>query len=266
MDAGRRTFRFVIDERLSAAAHWSPHEARLAWPAHGPAKDWPDLLHEARATTSAVEQARAPEPDWSVLLPGDITGPSPAWYALRRAVAPRLLTVRVADGKLNLLVINDSAEPFQEIVTLRRIAFDGSVLAGVSLILDVPAWASQTLEVPGILASPEKPSSQALVVEAGTMRCTHLFADDRELDYDPFPLETAVHTTRTGYAVQVRARSFARDVTVLADRFHPEALADEALVTLLAGETHTFRVSAPPGLPAAALSSAQVLRSADQII
>jgi beta-mannosidase len=59
---------------------------------------------------------------------------------------------------------------------------------------------------------------------------------------DPNPVEVAVKETEGGYAVEVTARSLACDVTLLADQATGDATVDDALVTLPAGQSATFRV------------------------
>lgn len=68
-----------------------------------------------------------------------------------------------------------------------------------------------------------------------------------------------------GVRVVVTARSFLRDLTVFPDRLHPQAWADDALVTLLPGESATFTVRGGDSLDAAALTSRPVLRCVNDI-
>lgn len=250
---------------------------------------WATQLNQARATAFAIEHFRASAPrtrgcvlwqlndcwpvtSWSMV---DASGRlKPAWFALRRAYAPRLLSVRPRGDGLEVVVVNDSDEPFAGVLTLRRIAFDGSVQAGVSVRHDVPARSTQALGVPPALATPSDPAAETLVAEAlpvgvpatGVLRATHLFARDRDLTYESRPWRASTRKTRDGYAVTVTARSFSRDVTVLADRAHPDAVVDEALVTLLAGESFTFRVRTPGPVPTEVLIGPDVLRSANDLV
>ncbi|WP_285599960.1 hypothetical protein [Kineosporia sp. NBRC 101731] len=243
-------------------------------------RQWESQLRQARATMFAVDQARArvPRPGGCVIGPaGDAPGtswalvdgenrPLPAWFALRRAYAPRLLSLRPdGAGGLRVAVVNDSDEPFRGHLTLRRITFGGAVLAGASVAHDVAAWSTQVLTVPRVLATPGDPVGETLVAEAGNLRATHLFARDRDLSYAPAPVLTSARRTRDGYAVTVTAQSFTRDVTLLAGRAHPDAAADEALVSLLAGESHTFRVRTPEPVALSSLTGPPVVRSANEV-
>ena len=72
-----------------------------------------------------------------------------------------------------------------------------------------------------------------------------------------------------GAFVEVHARSLARELCLLADHAVPQATVDRALVTLLPGETTTFRVTAPAPIPPAdleALGRAPALRAANDFV
>ena len=66
--------------------------------------------------------------------------------------------------------------------------------------------------------------------------------------------------------VTVTAQVLLRDVTLLVDKVHPHATVDRGLVTLLPGESATFRVRGAHGIPAERFSDPAVLRSANQLV
>jgi beta-mannosidase len=82
--------------------------------------------------------------------------------------------------------------------------------------------------------------------------------------YEPVPLTATACAVEGGYDVVVTARSFARDVAVLADRVAPDAVVDvdDMLVSLLAGEERTFRVRTASELDPDELVAPLVLRTA----
>jgi len=92
-------------------------------------------------------------------------------------------------------------------------------------------------------------------------RCTRS-AEDLDLAYDPDALSADVVRVPEGYRVDVRASSFARDVAVLAERVARDAVVDEMLVPLLAGEQLSFVVRTTADIDPAALAGPLVLRSA----
>jgi beta-mannosidase len=65
--------------------------------------------------------------------------------------------------------------------------------------------------------------------------------------------------------VSVRARSLARDVTLLPDVVAADAVVDHGLVTLLAGETATFDVRTRAEGVGEALAAAPALRTANDL-
>jgi beta-mannosidase len=91
----------------------------------------------------------------------------------------------------------------------------------------------------------------------------HTFVEDVELALDPNPVDVEVTETEDGYAVQVLARSLARDVTLLADRAAADAAVDDALVTLTAGQSATFRVRTNNSELEQSLNRPPVLRTAN---
>ncbi len=63
----------------------------------------------------------------------------------------------------------------------------------------------------------------------------------------------------------MRAESFARDVAILADRVAPDAVVDDMLVPMLAGESHTFHISTDAVVDPAAFTDPLVLRCANDL-
>ncbi|WP_432561796.1 glycoside hydrolase family 2 protein [Kineococcus sp. SYSU DK003] len=213
---------------------------------------WAAQLNQARAVSCAVEHHRSwwprtagsiywqlddcwPVTSWAVV---DGSGRrKPAFHALRRAFAPRMLTVQPRAGVPHVVVVNDTAQEFSTQVLVRRTTLTGEVLERTEFDVSVPARAVRTCPLPLVGGDGEP-----VVVDAGGLRAVHLEAPDKDLPWEPDPLRVGVTRVDGGYAVRVRAESFARDVTLLADVVAPDARVDDGLVTLLPGESHTFRV------------------------
>ena len=66
--------------------------------------------------------------------------------------------------------------------------------------------------------------------------------------------------------VTVSAQSLARHVALLADRLDPDAAADEAVVTLIPGERHNFRVDIDRSIDARALVESGALRDLNHLL
>ncbi|WP_158849741.1 glycoside hydrolase family 2 protein [Saccharothrix deserti] len=242
---------------------------------------WATQLNQARAVAFGIEHFRSHWPRtagalvwqlndcWPVTSWAAIDGderPKPLYYALKHAFAPRLLTVQPRDGQEALFAVNDTDEIWTGEATLERQTFAGDVISGVKLRLDVPARSVARLELAAELVTPGDPKAEVLVVSTAEARTAHLFREDLELSYDPAPLTAEVHRVAEGYRVDVTASSFARDVAVLADRVAEDAVADDTLVTLAAGQSHSFLVRTATTLTdPAALTGPLVLRSANSL-
>ncbi|WP_442933246.1 glycoside hydrolase family 2 protein [Micromonospora psammae] len=289
--------RALSDEPL---AHDSPGMAHHQKAADGDAKlrrgldahlpapadfdDWHFLtqLNQARAIQLGVEHFRShrevcagtivwqlndcwPVTSWSA-IDGDGRR-KPLWYALRRAYADRLLTVQPRDGGLALVAVNETGEPWRAPATVTRLTLAGEPRAKTSAQLDVPPYSAVTLALPADLARPEEARRELLVAEAGDTagRALWFFAEDRDAQWLAARFDATVEPVDGGQRVRVTARTVLRDLTLFPDRLDPAAEVDEALVTLLPGESVTFTVRADAPLDPAALTTRPVLRCVNDI-
>jgi beta-mannosidase len=69
-----------------------------------------------------------------------------------------------------------------------------------------------------------------------------------------------------GYRVSVTAHALVRDLAVLADKVHPDAVVDDMLITLLPGESVVFTVTSAAEFDPTLLLDSKVLRSANQLV
>ncbi len=247
--------------------------------------DWHYLtqLNQARAIQLGVEHFRShrgvcmgtvvwqlndcwPVTSWAA-VDGDGRR-KPLWYALRRAYADRLLTIQPRDagltreGGLAVVAVNDGGRPWRASVTVTRLTLAGEPRAKAALELDVPAYATVTLPLSAELARPDEARAELLVAEAGDRagRALWFFAEDRDVRWPPPALVAVVEPFDGGQRVRVTARTILRDLTLYPDRLDPSAQANEALVTLLPGESATFTVHSDTPLDPAALTARPVLR------
>ncbi|MDG4792633.1 glycoside hydrolase family 2 protein [Micromonospora sp. WMMD1082] len=246
--------------------------------------DWHYLtqLNQARAIQLGVEHFRShrgvcmgtivwqlndcwPVTSWAA-VDGDGRR-KPLWYALRRSYADRLLTVAPRDGGLALVAVNDSGQPWRASATVTRLTVAGDPRAKTTLELEVPAYATVTAPLPAELARPDDPRAELLVAEAGDPagRAWWFFAEDRDVRWPAAALDAVVEPVEGGQRVRVTARTILRDLTLFPDRLDPSAQVDEALVTLLPGESATFTVHADTPLDPAALTTHPVLRCVNDI-
>ncbi|AEV83840.1 beta-mannosidase [Actinoplanes sp. SE50] len=229
---------------------------------------WATQLNQARATAYAVHHLRGHAPRtmgsilwqlndcWPVTSWAVVDGAGrrkPAWYALRRAYAPRLLSLRFPPGSPDgaLVAVNDSPTPWRGTVRVRRVSFTGEPLAEGTVELDVAPRSGSVVPLDAGLTTPGDVTREVLVADADGLRATHLFAEDFDLAYDPSPLTADITPAEGGYCITVTASRFARDVALLTDKIDPASSVDDLLVDLLAGESHTFHVRTTWADPAA---------------
>jgi beta-mannosidase len=242
--------------------------------------NWATQLNQARATTYAVHHLRSWAPHtmgsvlwqlndcWPVTSWAVVDGAGrrkPAWYAVRDAYRPRLVTFQPRDAGVALVAVNDTDEAWDSRIRLRRTGFDGAELAAAEIGLRVEARSVTTVPLAPALLDVADVSREVLVADVDGLRATRLFAEDFDLAYDPAPVTAEVVSTPDGYAITVTATAFARDVTVLADRVAPDALVDDMLVDLLPGESRTIGVRTGAAVNPAAFTAPEVLRSANSL-
>lgn len=241
---------------------------------------WATQLNQARAVAFGIEHFRSWWPRtagaivwqlndcWPVTSWAAVDGDErrkPLWYGLRHAYAPRLLTLQPGDGRLALVAVNDDDRPWTGPVRIERRTFGGAVLDTAKIELTVAPRSAARFALADSLLTPADPSKEVLVATSDDARVAHLFLEDLALDYDPHPLTAEAVAVPGGYRVDVRARSFARDVAVLADRVAPDAEVDDMLVSMQAGETRSFTVRTGARLDPAELTGPLVLRCANAL-
>ena len=251
---------------------------------------WITSLNQARAVAYGVEHFRSWYPinrgsvvwqlndNWPVISWAAVDGHGirkPLWYALRRVNADRLLTLQPrpdGTGRETLALIghNDSAEPWQgEIVLHRRSTVAGSqLLAEQRVPFQLDPRTAATFPLDPAIATPDDPTRELITAAAaGAETAFGYFVEDTELVLEPPADAYEVLTSRTdeGWAVTVSARALVKDATLFPDRLDPAARVDSALVTILAGQSHTFAVSAGT-LDEVALTAPPVLRTVNDLI
>ncbi|GAB7050500.1 glycoside hydrolase family 2 protein [Catenuloplanes indicus] len=244
--------------------------------------DWHFLtqVNQARAITLGVEHFRSLRPYcmgsvvwqlndcWPVTSWSAIDGDGrrkPLWYALRRSYADRLLTVQPRPHGPAVIAVNDGRSPWTSEIEVTRRALDGTVLAKAVFPLSLGPRESVTTPLPPEIVTPADPAAEVCVVTAGADRALWFFAEDKEINFPAPGYETEVAAVEGGYHVTVTAGTVLRDLTLQADRLDPGAVVDTALVTLLPGETTTFRVRTDATLDAAGLTARPVLRCVNDV-
>nr|BFE82440.1 hypothetical protein GCM10020093_050410 [Planobispora longispora] len=182
----------------------------------------------------------------------------PLWYGLRRAYADRLVTRR--DGEVFL--VNDTDEEWAGTLRLARRDLAGRVLSGRDEQVAVPARGALGIPVP---ETPDDPAAELLSAELGESRGLFFFAEDPAVAYPPAEFTATVEPAGDGLDVTVTATTILRELAIFPDRLDPAAAVDDQLVTLLPGESVTFRVTGARDLDPAALTAYPVLRCVNEV-
>ena len=275
----------VTKLRRGLAEHFPEPSRAASDSGRNRADDWLWLaqLNQARALSVGVDHLRALErcsgavvwqlnDCWPVISWAAVDSDErrkPLWYALRDAFAPRRVVVVPEDDGLALAAVNDEPEQWDAAVVVRRVGFDGTVLAEAKLDVSAPALGVGRVALADDLAVPGDPRAEVLVVDAnGHGRTTWYWARDKDLDYPLAAFDTEVTATGDGLALRVTARSLVRDLAVFPDRLlvdgvplGPDAVVSEQLVTLLPGETRELHVRGARPEHAASLTTPPVLRA-----
>jgi beta-mannosidase len=241
---------------------------------------WATQLNQARAIQFGVEHFRSLHPlctgflvwqlndCWPVISWSAVDGGGrrkPLWYALRRAFAERLLTVQPSPNGLDLVAVNDTGAEWRTQVAVARIGFAGDPLAKALLDLVVPQRDAVRVSLPPEVTTPDDPTAEVLTVAEGGNRTCHFFAEDVALALPEPRFEVRTAAAPDGLDVTVTAGTVLRDLALFPDRLDPASTVDEMLITLLPGESTTFRVRTETLLDESALAAPPVLRCVNDL-
>lgn len=247
---------------------------------------WAMQLNQANAITTAVEWFRSLAPHcmgsivwqlndcWPVTSWAAVDGDErakPLLFALRHAHADRLVTVQPADpadpsAGLAVAVVNDTAERWTGTLAIERLDDAGEVLEADSVTVTVAARSVTTVRVPAAVGTATDAARELLRARLDDVRGLWFFAEYRDSALEAPRFAASVEPVDGGMELRVTAEVLLRDVTPLVDVADPAASVDDALVTLLPGETAVFRVATDAALTLEELTAPEVLRTANQLV
>jgi beta-mannosidase len=243
---------------------------------------WITQLNQARAVAYGIEHFRSLFPlntgavvwqlndNWPVISWAAVDGHGirkPLWFALRRVYADRLLTVQPREDGPVVAAHNDTDSVWSTSVTVsrRNTAAGGEVLAQETFALEVEPRSAVLSSLPASVAASSDPAAEYVEVRADDRSSTYwYFVEDTSLQLVRDAYTASVSPRDDGYDVTVTASALAKDLALFPDRLDPAARVDSCLITLSAGESHTFHVTAastpdgPLGVP--------VLRSVNDLV
>ncbi|RZT12549.1 beta-mannosidase [Kribbella sp. VKM Ac-2569] len=241
---------------------------------------WTTQLNQARAIAYGIEHFRSLFPlntgavvwqlndNWPVVSWAAVDGHGirkPLWYALKRVYADRLLTVQPREDQLVVAAHNDTDATWStEVTVTRRSTAGDEVLARETFAIEIAARSAIVSELPESVVVASNPRAEYLEVRgADDVTAYWYFVEDTELQLAGNAYTSTVTPTEGGYDVTVSATALAKDLALFPDRLDPEARVDSCLITLSAGETHTFHVT---GAAAPEEVAVPVLRSANDLL
>ena len=179
-----------------------------------------------------------PAVSWAVL---DSEGRrKPAWYAARRAFADRTLIAAPAAAGVELTLVNDTAEGWDDTLRVVALDADGAPVGEHVEEVHVEPNAAIRVDVPAACVAGEVTGVDVVVATVGDRRAVHALTDQPS---SPPHWDVDVVAAPDGVEVVVTARTTVRDLCCFAERLDPDAVVDDQLVTLLAGESHHFAVT-----------------------
>ena len=242
---------------------------------------WAMSLNQAIAVQTGIEHFRSLSPHcmgsivwqlndcWPVTSWAAVDGdgrPKPLLYAIKHAYADRLLTLQPRADALVACAVNDTDEAWSGQAVVRRLRFDGTELASISIAVDVAPRATRTIPVDLAVSTPDDAASELLEVTFGDQRALWFFAESRDSTLEAPRLTIAATRIDGGYAVTVTAANLVRDIALLVDKLDTAARVDDQLVSLLPGESVTFGVRSEAVIEDSEWASPTVLRSANQLV
>lgn len=253
------------------------------FPVPTPIEDWhwAMTLNQAAAMKTAIEWFRSRTPKctgtimwqlndcWPVTSWSAVDGNGrgkPLLHALRQAHDEQLITVQPVAGRLRVTLVNDTADPWDDALKVKRVAFDGTLLAAMDKAFHVGPRQAIELALPTDVAVADNPAQELLVAAAGRRRSHWFFTEPRDSDLAPAQLRVNAERIANGWALDVHADNLVRDLTLLVDRLDPAAHVDQALITLLPQETIRMNVTGALTAEVADFASAPVLRTANDLL
>ncbi|MFB7884380.1 glycoside hydrolase family 2 protein [Microbacterium sp. NPDC056057] len=243
---------------------------------------WAMQLNQALAVRAALEHFRSWAPHtqgaivwqlndcWPVTSWAAIDGderPKPLYYGLKNAFAPRLATIQPRDGGLAAVLVNDTAEPWSGGFVARRVGFAGDELARFETPVSLGPRETLTVSLPADIAVAADLAAELVVAGVDDVRGFWFFAEPRDSALGAAEVDVHAEPAADGTRVTLTASTLVRDLTLLVDKVDPDAVASDALVTLLPGESATLIVRHDGGgLAASVLSDPRVLRTANELV
>ncbi|WP_309105032.1 glycoside hydrolase family 2 protein, partial [Microbacterium sp.] len=242
---------------------------------------WAMQLNQAHAVRFALDHFRSWAPHtagavvwqlndcWPVTSWAAIDGDErlkPLWHALKHAFAARVVSIQPREQGLAAVLGNDTGDDWAGDLVLRRLRFDGAVLAEQTVPFSAAARGTITVMIDDDVALAADAAGELVTAAAGEERGFWFFTEPRDSALPAARLSVETTSVDGGTEVSVTANSLVRDLSLLADKVHPDAYTEDGLITLLPGESATLLVHHAQPVDTAILASPRVLRTANELV
>lgn len=242
---------------------------------------WAMSLNQAVAVRTAIEWWRSLAPHntgtitwqlndcWPVTSWAAVDGDGrrkPLLYALRAANAERLVTIQPAGDGLDVVAINDTDEDWQAHLSIARRGFDGSMLAKETWEVAIPARGTARHQIDSRITTPTHSTRELIRVTTGSVKADWFFVEARDSALPEASLSVSARPSADGWTIDVTADTIVRELTLLVDRLDAAAEADEALVTLLPGESARFAVRGATTVDGSRFADPLILRTMNGLL
>jgi beta-mannosidase len=174
--------------------------------------------------------------------------PKAAYYFLRRAYEPVLLSFRTSDGGLELWVTSSASRDHQLVLTIEVRGFDGSVDHCETVVVTAKAYTSEPVWSAATVPPADRYAWVSAVSETTSMSSNRrFFAPLKALPFADNPIAAAVDRRGNSAVIELRASGYAYLTRVTSSL--PGARFSSNYVDLRPSDMHTIEVS---GLAAAA--------------
>jgi beta-mannosidase len=168
-------------------------------------------------------------------------------------------------------LLNDTNDDWSGRIRVSRRSFDGAILDELTFDASVSARGATTVRIEDRVAETANASREIVVAEpvdddSGFERAIWNYAEVVDQALDPAAIDVNATAVDGGYAVQVVARSYVRDVFLQVDRVDRDATVRDGMVTMLAGERTVIRIDSGRVHEPALYASTEVVRTANDLL
>jgi beta-mannosidase len=187
----------------------------------------------------------------------------PAWHVVRKAYAPRIVSFSKQASKNQMVLVNDTDQPWKTTARLTRAKITGLSEVIQESKVEVPKFSH--LLIPVALNTEELDvATEFLVADAGDDRSLMFLGEDSELAYYKPQFELSISETEHGVKVIITAQTLVRELCLFVDRVEDQAEISDQAITLLSGESATVFISTTRANQFTESSLRQVARSANE--